>query len=193
MRDMRVWSLGLEDPRVRKISGSGRSPGVGSGNPLKNPCHGKISGQRSLAGYSPSGCFNHCPDKKWGVFTPLLKVHMTSSSVNKQNIWGNHCKVCFHARTGVGKPQLRSVKPGLQLICVSKVLMKWSHTHSLASCCFHITRARLSTWDWDITALTGKSVFSGFSSVPAETQPPELEKLTSHKDRMLSFVSWKHL
>ena len=35
------------------ISGSGRSPGVGNGNPLQNSCLGKPHGQRSLEGYSP--------------------------------------------------------------------------------------------------------------------------------------------
>ena len=33
------------------ISGSGRSPGGGNGNPLQ-----RIHGQRSLVGYSPRGC-----------------------------------------------------------------------------------------------------------------------------------------
>ena len=34
------------------IPGSGRSPGVGSGNRLQNSCHG----QKSLVGYSPWSC-----------------------------------------------------------------------------------------------------------------------------------------
>ena len=38
------------------ISGSGRSPGEGNGNPLQYPCLGKSHGQRSLGGYSPWGC-----------------------------------------------------------------------------------------------------------------------------------------
>ena len=38
---------------VGSISGSGRSPGVGNGNPLQYPWPGKSHGQRSLAGYSP--------------------------------------------------------------------------------------------------------------------------------------------
>ena len=34
---------------------SGRSPGVGTGNPLQYPCLYKSHGQRSLVGYSPWG------------------------------------------------------------------------------------------------------------------------------------------
>ena len=37
------------------IPGSGRSPGVGHGNPLQDSCLENPHGQRSLAGYSPSG------------------------------------------------------------------------------------------------------------------------------------------
>ena len=38
------------------ISGSGRSPGGGNGNPLQYSCLGKPLGQRSLVGYSPWSC-----------------------------------------------------------------------------------------------------------------------------------------
>ena len=38
------------------ISGSGRSPGEGNGNPLQYSCLENPHGQRSLAGYSPWGC-----------------------------------------------------------------------------------------------------------------------------------------
>ena len=38
------------------ISGLGRSPGEGSGNPLQVFLTGKSHGQRSLSGYSPWGC-----------------------------------------------------------------------------------------------------------------------------------------
>ena len=37
------------------ITGSGRSPGKGNGNPLHYSCLGN-HGQRSLVGYSPWGC-----------------------------------------------------------------------------------------------------------------------------------------
>ena len=37
------------------ISGSGRSPGGGNGNPFQCSCLEKSHGQRSLAGYSPWG------------------------------------------------------------------------------------------------------------------------------------------
>ena len=37
------------------IPGSRRSPDGGNGNPLQYSCLGKSHGQRSLAGYSPSG------------------------------------------------------------------------------------------------------------------------------------------
>jgi len=39
---------------VGLISGLGRSPGGGQGNPLQ--CSGEARGQRSLAGYSLWGC-----------------------------------------------------------------------------------------------------------------------------------------
>ena len=44
--------------RIRKcsISGSGRSPGEGNGNPLQYSCLEKSHGQRSLAGYTPWDC-----------------------------------------------------------------------------------------------------------------------------------------
>ena len=38
------------------ISGSGRAPGEGNGNPLQYSCLEKSHGQRSLVGYSPWGC-----------------------------------------------------------------------------------------------------------------------------------------
>ena len=38
------------------ISGSGRSPGGGHGNPLQNSCLENPHGQSSLAGYIPWGC-----------------------------------------------------------------------------------------------------------------------------------------
>ena len=38
------------------ISRSGRSTGVGNGNPLQYSLTEKFHGQRSLVGYSPQGC-----------------------------------------------------------------------------------------------------------------------------------------
>ena len=38
---------------VSSIPGSGRSPGIGNGNPLQYSCLEKLHGQRSLEGYSP--------------------------------------------------------------------------------------------------------------------------------------------
>ena len=38
------------------ISGSGRSPGEGNGNPLQYYCPGNPMDRRSLVGYSPWGC-----------------------------------------------------------------------------------------------------------------------------------------
>ena len=38
---------------VGSISGSGRSPGGGHGNPLQYSCLKNLQGQRSLEGYSP--------------------------------------------------------------------------------------------------------------------------------------------
>ena len=117
------------DPWAWKIPRSGRSSGVGSDNPLKNLCMEKSLDRGAWQAIVHRAALTTA-QIKLRVFPPLLNVHMTSSSVNKQDISGNHCKACFHARTGVGTPQLKSVKSGLQLICVSEVLMKWSHTHS---------------------------------------------------------------
>ena len=41
---------------VGLILGSRRSPGVWNGDPLQYSCLEKFHRQRSLAGYSPSGC-----------------------------------------------------------------------------------------------------------------------------------------
>ena len=41
---------------VGSIPASGRSPGIGSGNPLQYSTPGKSHGQRNLVGYSPWGC-----------------------------------------------------------------------------------------------------------------------------------------
>ena len=38
------------------VSGSGRSPGEGNGNPLQHSGLEKSHGRRSLVGYSPWGC-----------------------------------------------------------------------------------------------------------------------------------------
>ena len=40
---------------LSSIPGSGRSPGVASGNPLQYSCLENSHGQRSLAGYNPWG------------------------------------------------------------------------------------------------------------------------------------------
>jgi len=40
------------------IPGSGKSPGVGHGNPVQYSCLENPHGQRSLAGYSPQGCID---------------------------------------------------------------------------------------------------------------------------------------
>ena len=45
------------DPKdMASIPGSGRSPGVGNGNPLQYSCLKNPHGQRNLAGDSPWGC-----------------------------------------------------------------------------------------------------------------------------------------
>ena len=55
------------------ISGSGRSPGGGNGNPLQNSCLGKSHGQRSLEGYRP-----------WSY---KAKRNWASESTHTQNTW----------------------------------------------------------------------------------------------------------
>ena len=49
-------SANAKDTRdVGLIPGSGKSPGVGNGNPLQYFCLKKFHGQRSLVGYSSKG------------------------------------------------------------------------------------------------------------------------------------------
>ena len=60
-------ALGVKNPparagdvrRVGFIPVSGSSPGGGCGHPLQYSCLENPHGQRSLAGYSPWGCFGH--------------------------------------------------------------------------------------------------------------------------------------
>ena len=56
-------SLGVKNPPAKagdvrdasSVSGSGRSPGGGHGNPLQYSCLEKVHEQRRLAEYSPEG------------------------------------------------------------------------------------------------------------------------------------------
>ena len=52
--DGKEFTCNAGDPGL--ISGSGRSPGEGNGQPLQHSCLKKSHGQRSLAGYSPWSC-----------------------------------------------------------------------------------------------------------------------------------------
>ena len=56
VKNLPANALGARD--VGSIPGSGRSPGIGNGNPLQYSCleNWKSHGQRSLVGYSPWGC-----------------------------------------------------------------------------------------------------------------------------------------
>ena len=69
MRETWVWSLDWDDPLEEgmatltrdvggggSIPGSGRSPGVGNGNPLQYSCLENSHGQRSWVDYCPWGC-----------------------------------------------------------------------------------------------------------------------------------------
>ena len=51
-----VKNLTVNAGDVDSITGSGRSPGEGNGNPLQYFLPGKFHGQRRLAGYSPWDC-----------------------------------------------------------------------------------------------------------------------------------------
>ena len=57
-----VGDLGL-------IPGSGRSPGVGNGNPLQYACLENSTGQRSLAGYSLCGRNESDTNRATNTFT----------------------------------------------------------------------------------------------------------------------------
>ena len=48
-------NLPVNEGDMGLISGSGRSPGEGNGNPLQYSCLGNPQGQRSLVAYSPWG------------------------------------------------------------------------------------------------------------------------------------------
>ena len=61
------------------ISGSGRSPGEGNGNPPAL-LPGKSHGRRSLIGYSPWG-------RKESDMTERLHFHFTLSVVNQREIY----------------------------------------------------------------------------------------------------------
>ena len=64
---------------VSSIPASGRSPGIGNGNPLQYSCLEKLHGQHSLAGYSPWSCREQ-------DMTEQLKIHIhTHSPTHTQN------------------------------------------------------------------------------------------------------------
>ena len=57
----------------------GRSPGGGHGNPLQYSCLESLSGQRSLAGYSPWGAKSQTRLRMHCTVVPF--IHYTSSSI----------------------------------------------------------------------------------------------------------------
>ena len=67
------------------ISGLGRSPGGGHGNPLQYPCLQNPHGQRSLVGYSPWGC-------KESDTTEWLSTHTVLGGVSypSERMGNNH-------------------------------------------------------------------------------------------------------
>ena len=73
---MDLWALVLKNPPanagdIRDVSfipGLGRSPGVRNDNALQYSCLENLSGQRSLAGYSPWG-------RKESDMTEQLNTH----------------------------------------------------------------------------------------------------------------------
>ena len=71
------------------VSGLGRSPGVGNGNPLP----GKFHGQRSLTGYSPWGC-KESDTTEWLLFSERLGYHpiFTDKEMEARSGWlGQSC------------------------------------------------------------------------------------------------------
>ena len=65
------------------IPGSGRSPGVGNGNPLQYSCLEKSHGWRSLAGYTPRG---H-KDSDTTEHTPRLAILFTAVPLQDGNVY----------------------------------------------------------------------------------------------------------
>ena len=61
------------------IPGSGRSPGVGNGNPFQYSCLENTRGQRSLADYSARGC------KEFDM-TEVTQYTRTNRFINKHSL-----------------------------------------------------------------------------------------------------------
>ena len=66
------------------VSASGRSPGVGHGNPLQHFCLENPHKQRSLAGYSAQGC----KESEWTEATEHTRMHARTRSSGQALI---HC------------------------------------------------------------------------------------------------------
>ena len=56
IKRMKLCHCSNGDGDAGSITGSGRSSGVGNGNPFQYSCLEKSHGQGSLVGYSPYGC-----------------------------------------------------------------------------------------------------------------------------------------
>ena len=70
-----VKNLPANGGNVGSISGLGRFPGVGNGNPLQYSFLGKVHGQRSLAGYSPwvgQGVRHDLATKQHQIYIPNM-------------------------------------------------------------------------------------------------------------------------
>ena len=63
---------------VGSIPASGRSPGIGSGNPLQYSTPGKSHGQRNLVGYSPWGCKELDTTELLTLFTKCVDLKPTA-------------------------------------------------------------------------------------------------------------------
>ena len=75
------------------ITGSGRSPGGGHGNPLQYSCLENPRGQRNLAGYSPRGGKELGTTEWLSTYMSIINIRTHKSSVRYSYIGTLQCKV----------------------------------------------------------------------------------------------------
>ena len=86
-----VKNLPTDAGDAGSISGSGRFPGEGNGNPLQYSCLEKPHGQRSLADYSPWGCktvgHNLAAEQQWQEMSSSFVIWFSTTSLAVSAVW----------------------------------------------------------------------------------------------------------
>ena len=75
------------------IPGLGRYPGEGHGNPLQYSCLENPYGQRSLVGYSPSGCKESEMTEGLSTEQHILQIAVVKEAYQKIFIKRFHCSM----------------------------------------------------------------------------------------------------